>query len=86
MFEAAYIELERNGELEARVDAAYRRMEACDLCPRRCGVDRTAPVLGACHTGREAIVQFLRRKWDRELDYRLIKEPWAFHDNRIAVR
>jgi nuclear transport factor 2 (NTF2) superfamily protein len=35
---------------------------------------------------REAIVAFLRRKWTRELDYRLIKELWAFHENRIAVR
>ena len=37
-------------------------------------------------TGREAIVQFLTRKWNKELDYRLIKELWAFHGNRIAVR
>jgi len=37
-------------------------------------------------TGREAIVQFLTRKWRRELEYRLIKELWAFHENRIAVR
>jgi len=37
-------------------------------------------------SGREAIVQFLIRKWNRELDYRLIKELWAFHGNRIAVR
>ncbi len=37
-------------------------------------------------TGRDAIVEFLTRKWNRELDYRLIKELWAFHDNRIAVR
>ena len=37
-------------------------------------------------TGREAIVQFLTRKWARELDYRLIKEIWAFRENRIAVR
>lgn len=36
--------------------------------------------------GRAAIVDFLRRKWARELDYRLIKELWAFHDNHIAVR
>lgn len=36
--------------------------------------------------GREAIAAFLRRKWARELDYRLIKELWAFHDNHIAVR
>ena len=37
-------------------------------------------------TGRPAIVAFLTRKWARELDYRLIKEVWAFRDNRIAVR
>jgi uncharacterized protein len=36
--------------------------------------------------GREAIEGFLRRKWSRELDYRLIKELWAFRENRIAVR
>ena len=35
---------------------------------------------------REAIRQFLTRKWAKELDYRLIKELWAFRDNRIAVR
>ncbi len=37
-------------------------------------------------SGREAIVQFLRRKWAKELDYRLIKELWAFDGARIAVR
>ena len=37
-------------------------------------------------TGREEIVAFLRRKWARELDYRLIKEVWTFAGNRIAVR
>lgn len=37
-------------------------------------------------TGREAIKTFLRRKWDKELDYRLMKELWAFTDNRISVR
>ncbi|MFD4726643.1 DUF1348 family protein [Streptomyces seoulensis] len=37
-------------------------------------------------SGREAIVAFLTRKWDRELDYRLVKELWAFGDDRIAVR
>jgi len=36
--------------------------------------------------GRAEIVAFLTRKWARELDYRLIKELWAFTDNRIAVR
>ena len=37
-------------------------------------------------TGRQEIVEFLTRKWSRELDYRLIKELWAFDGNRIAVR
>jgi nuclear transport factor 2 (NTF2) superfamily protein len=37
-------------------------------------------------SGRAEIVDFLTRKWKRELDYRLIKELWTFRDNRIAVR
>ena len=37
-------------------------------------------------SGRPAIVEFLTRKWQRELDYRLRKELWAFTGNRIAVR
>lgn len=37
-------------------------------------------------SGRDAIREFLKRKWAKELDYRLIKELWAFTDNRIAVR
>ncbi len=37
-------------------------------------------------TGREQVVAFLTRKWERELDYRLIKELWAFSEDRIAVR
>jgi hypothetical protein len=36
--------------------------------------------------GREQVRQFLQRKWAKELDYRLIKELWAFTDHRIAVR
>jgi nuclear transport factor 2 (NTF2) superfamily protein len=36
--------------------------------------------------GRDAIRAFLRRKWARELDYRLMKELWAFSGNRISVR
>jgi uncharacterized protein len=37
-------------------------------------------------SGRPAIIEFLRDKWTRELDYRLRKELWAFTGNRIAVR
>jgi uncharacterized protein len=37
-------------------------------------------------TGRAAIVAFLTRKWNKELDYRLVKELWAFAGDRLAVR
>lgn len=37
-------------------------------------------------SGRAAIVEFLTRKWEKEKDYRLIKDLWASHGNRIAVR
>jgi hypothetical protein len=36
--------------------------------------------------GRQAVVECLRRKWNRELDYRLKKELWGFRDNRMAVK
>ena len=36
--------------------------------------------------GRDQVKEFLRRKWAKELEYRLIKELWAYTDNRIAVR
>lgn len=41
---------------------------------------------GEFFVGRAAIVEFLKRKWSKENDYRLIKDLWAFTDNRIAVR
>ena len=37
-------------------------------------------------SGRRNIIDFLKRKWTTELDYRLIKELWSFNDDRIAVR
>ena len=37
-------------------------------------------------SGRDEIVEFLTGKWDRELDYRLVKQLWAYTENRIAVR
>jgi nuclear transport factor 2 (NTF2) superfamily protein len=36
--------------------------------------------------GRPAIIEFLRRKWNKELDYKLKKELWGFRNNRMAVR
>ncbi len=46
----------------------------------------TRPPLPPLTHGRQEIIQFLKRKWAKELDYRLIKELWAFGGNRIAVR
>jgi len=48
--------------------------------------DIVSPKRAQLFAGRDAIVQFLIRKWSKELDYRLIKELWAFHGDRIAVR
>ena len=62
-----------NGRDPAKVALAYT--------PDSCWRNRAEFV-----TGRAGIEAFLTRKWNRELDYRLIKELWAWHQNRIAVR
>ena len=51
-----------------------------------CTVDSVWRNRSEFFSGREAIIQFLKRKWAKELDYRLIKELWAFREDRIAVR
>jgi len=56
MFEAAYLSLLHSGELKRRIEAAYRRLEACDICPRRCGFNRRNGELGTCRTGEQAVV------------------------------
>jgi len=56
-FEPAYLRLLHSGELEQRVAEAYRRLEACDICPRECGVNRRKSAKGAaCRTGERALV------------------------------
>ncbi|MEM4723643.1 MAG: radical SAM protein [Candidatus Hadarchaeum sp.] len=56
-FEPAYLRLLRSGELKKRVAEAYRRLEACDICPRECGVNRRESAKGAvCRTGERALV------------------------------
>ena len=52
----SYLPLLHSGELQRRVEAAYARLAACDICPRRCGADRLAGELGDCHTGELARV------------------------------
>ncbi len=54
-FEPAYLALLRSGELKLRVEAAYRRLHACDLCGRECRVDRYERT-GSCKTGIRAVV------------------------------
>jgi putative pyruvate formate lyase activating enzyme len=55
-FEPAYVALLESGELKRRVETAYRRLEACDICPRECGVDRLQDEEGVCRTGKRAVV------------------------------
>jgi putative pyruvate formate lyase activating enzyme len=56
-FEPAYLSLLGSGELKGRVQEAYRRLEACDICPRQCGANRRRDAKGAaCHTGERAVV------------------------------
>lgn len=52
----AYLALAESGALASRVEAAYRRMEACDICPHCCGVNRPVGELGVCRTGEQAVV------------------------------
>ena len=71
-----------------KVQAAQDAWNSCD--PERVAGAYTEDSLwrnrDEFFSGREAIVAFLRRKWQRELDYRLHKELWAFAGNRISVR
>jgi putative pyruvate formate lyase activating enzyme len=53
---ASYLSLVVSGELEKRIKASYARLENCDVCPLRCGVDRTRGELGVCQTGKFAQV------------------------------
>ncbi len=52
----SYLALHASGELEKRIAQAYARLRACDICPRRCGVDRTRGETGFCRAGLEPIV------------------------------
>ncbi len=52
----AYLRLQQDGKLAQRIDAARAKLRECDLCPRRCGVDRLAGELGFCQTTERAWV------------------------------
>jgi uncharacterized protein len=73
---------------KAKVKAAENAWNSRD--PERCALAYTEDSdwrnRDEFFKGREAIKAFLKRKWAKELDYQLMKELWAFTDNRIAVR
>ena len=54
--EPAYLNLLQNGILEDRISTALRHLDSCDLCPRRCGVNRNAGEIGGCRIGKLALV------------------------------
>jgi len=77
------------------IETATQKVRIAENAWNSCNPDKVALAYTKdCHwrnraefiTGRKEIIEFLVRKWNRELDYRLIKELWAFHDKRIAVR
>ncbi|MGP8079833.1 MAG: radical SAM protein [Dehalococcoidales bacterium] len=51
MFEPSYLALYRSGELKRRAEALEARLAACDICPRKCGVNRLNGETGFCHSG-----------------------------------
>ncbi len=72
----------------AKVQAAEDAWNSCD--PKRVAkaysINSQWRNRGEFFAGRDAIEQFLTRKWEKELDYKLMKELWAYTDNRISVR
>ena len=60
--------------------------DAADVAAQNLAEDANRTLQTGVHRTRDEILQFLKRKWNKELDYRLIKELWAFTGNRIAVR
>lgn len=55
-YEPRYVECHRSGELRRRADRLWSALEACELCPRRCGVDRLAGETGFCSAAAELII------------------------------
>ncbi len=72
----------------AKVKAAENAWNTCDpeVVARAYSEDSQWRNRDEFFTGREAIKAFLKRKWEKELDYRLMKELWAYTGNHISVR
>ncbi|OXM85973.1 nuclear transport factor 2 family protein [Paenibacillus rigui] len=72
----------------AKVQAAEDAWNSCDpiRVSQAYSIDSEWRNRAEFFQGREAIQQFLTRKWEKELDYKLMKELWCYTDNRISVR
>jgi uncharacterized protein len=73
---------------KAKVKAAQDAWNTCnpELVAQAYTIDSCGRNRIEFFDGREAIIEFLKRKWSKELDYRLIKELWSYTGNRISVR
>jgi putative pyruvate formate lyase activating enzyme len=56
IFEPTYLKFKAQGELENRIEALFKKLEKCDLCPRKCGVNRLKDEKGVCKTGKKALL------------------------------
>jgi putative pyruvate formate lyase activating enzyme len=65
-FEPAYLELHRTGELKRRGDQLWALMESCELCPRRCGVDKLAGEEGFCGASAQLEITSFQRHFGEE--------------------
>lgn len=55
-FEPGYLELHESGELDERIERLYKILESCELCPRKCRVNRSVGKKGYCRSGKELII------------------------------
>jgi putative pyruvate formate lyase activating enzyme len=56
MFEPSYIKLNKSGELKERIEKLYKILESCELCPRKCKVNRMKGEKGSCRSGKELVI------------------------------
>ncbi len=66
-WEPAYLKSERDGTLAERIDAAYARLEHCDICPRECGVNRLRGEVGLCRAPEKLVVYSAQPHFGEEL-------------------
>ena len=62
----SYIKLFESGELDQRIDSLYRIVENCELCPRKCHINRTGGETGYCRTGAQAVVSSMHPHFGEE--------------------